>query len=122
MQKLDKVVKFAEEAGVKILFSLTNNWNPLPLLDNSTDSALIRKRRDVPLTRRMLLRRDVTFGTNNTLPRNFLSNDYGELKTCILTCASFQAEVAIDFQEEWMHMFENSGFRRNTVNSTPTKR
>lgn len=63
LQKLDKVVQFAEEAGVKIIFSLTNNWNPLPLLDNTT----------VALTRR-----DITNGTNNTLPRNFLSNDYGQ--------------------------------------------
>ena len=68
LQKLDKVVQFAEDAGVVLILSLTNNWNPLPLLDNTTI---------VPVDG--LRRRDVTVGTNNSLPRNFLSNDYGML-------------------------------------------
>jgi mannan endo-1,4-beta-mannosidase len=70
LQKLDKIVQFAEEAGVKIIFSLTNNWNPLPLVDNST----------LFNNTAALTRRDITFGTNNSLPRNFLSNDYGTLQ------------------------------------------
>lgn len=68
LQKLDKVVQFAEEAGVLLIMSLTNNWNPRPLLDNTTV---------VPVDG--LARRDVTTGTNNSLPRNFLSNDFGAL-------------------------------------------
>jgi len=64
LQRLDKVVELAEAHGIYLLLSLTNNWNPLPLLDNVTiDNSLSR--------------RDVTQGTNNTLPRNTLSNDYG---------------------------------------------
>ncbi|THH10210.1 hypothetical protein EW145_g1499 [Phellinidium pouzarii] len=68
LQKLDKVVQLAEEAGVLLILSLTNNWNPLPLIDNTTI---------VPVDGSSLARRDVTLGTNNTLPRNTLSNDFG---------------------------------------------
>lgn len=67
LQKLDAVVKIAEETGVLLILSLTNNWNPLPLLDNTTVVSV-----DAPLGRR-----DVTVGTNSSLPRNTLSNDYG---------------------------------------------
>ncbi|KAI5122966.1 hypothetical protein M0805_006845 [Coniferiporia weirii] len=67
LQKLDTVVKLAEDAGVLLILSLTNNWNPLPLIDNTTV---------VPVDG-SLVRRDVTFGTNNSLPRNSLSNDFG---------------------------------------------
>ncbi|KAF8902147.1 glycoside hydrolase superfamily [Gymnopilus junonius] len=63
LQKLDAVVRLAEKHGLLLHFSLTNNWNPLPLVDNSTSGV-------------SLSARDVTNGTNNTLPRNFLSNDY----------------------------------------------
>ena len=61
------MVKLAEEAGVLVILSLTNNWNPLPAIDNTTEVNV-----DVPLGRR-----DVTVGTNNSLPRNTLSNDFG---------------------------------------------
>lgn len=55
---------FRSYRRIYLLLSLTNNWNPLPLLDNvTTDGSLFR--------------RDVTLGTNNTLSRNTLSNDYG---------------------------------------------
>lgn len=69
LQKLDLLVKHAQNMGIYLLFSLTNNWNPDPLLDNLTIS---------------VTRRDVTFGTNNTLPRNFLSNDYGSCVSSVL--------------------------------------
>ncbi|KII88513.1 glycoside hydrolase family 5 protein [Plicaturopsis crispa FD-325 SS-3] len=65
LQKLDTLVQLAEKHGIYLLFSLTNNWNPRPLIDNIS----------TPTT--TLSRRDVTPGTNNTLPRNYLSNDYG---------------------------------------------
>jgi mannan endo-1,4-beta-mannosidase len=61
IQKLDKILELAPQHGLFVILSLTNNWNPLPLLDPVTTPT----------------RRDVTQGTNNTLPRNFLSNDYG---------------------------------------------
>ncbi|KAF8964679.1 glycoside hydrolase superfamily [Flammula alnicola] len=64
LQKLDTVVRLAEKHKLFVLLSLTNNWNPQPLLDNTTAGVSIQGR-------------DVTPGTNNTLPRNTLSNDYG---------------------------------------------
>ncbi|KAG1877258.1 glycoside hydrolase family 5 protein [Suillus subluteus] len=48
LQKLDTVVQMAEQQGLYVIMSLTNNWNPVP--DASTTV---------------------------TLPRNTLSNDYG---------------------------------------------
>ncbi|KAG0707761.1 glycoside hydrolase family 5 protein [Suillus ampliporus] len=64
LQKLDTVIQMAEQQGLYVILSLTNNWDPLPLL-NST----------VPPINSTIF--DVTPGTNNTLPRNYLSNNYG---------------------------------------------
>ncbi|KDR77603.1 hypothetical protein GALMADRAFT_224892 [Galerina marginata CBS 339.88] len=61
LQKLDTVVRLAEKHGLFIHLSLTNNWDPRPFLNKTT----------------AISARDVTPGTNNTLPRNSLSNDYG---------------------------------------------
>lgn len=58
LQKLDTVVRLAEKHGIYLMLTLTNNWNPRPLFDGG-------------------LKRDVTPGTDNDLPRNTLSNDYG---------------------------------------------
>lgn len=67
LPRLDKVVELAEKHGIYLLLSLTNNWNPLPGVDgNDTATAAPEIRR-----------RDVTPGTDNTLNRNVLSNDYG---------------------------------------------
>ncbi|KAJ7774818.1 glycoside hydrolase family 5 protein [Mycena metata] len=63
LPKLDRIISMAQKHGIYLLLSLTNNWNPLPL-DNVTNS-----------TTSSILRRDVL--TNNSLPRNSLSNDYG---------------------------------------------
>ncbi|KAJ7285843.1 glycoside hydrolase family 5 protein [Mycena rebaudengoi] len=65
LPKIDRMVELAQAHGIYLLFSLTNNWNPLPV-DNVTDSAI---------TSSSMLKRDVS--TNNSLPRNTLSNDYG---------------------------------------------
>lgn len=56
-------MRLAEKHGLFLILSLTNNWNPRPLLDSSHPLAISA--------------RDVTPDTNNTLPRNTLSNDYG---------------------------------------------
>jgi mannan endo-1,4-beta-mannosidase len=66
LQRLDKVVELAEKHGIYLLLSLTNNWNPLPGIDN------------INTTMPDVSRRDVTPGTDNSLNRNFLSNDYGQ--------------------------------------------
>ncbi|KAF8447969.1 glycoside hydrolase family 5 protein [Boletus edulis BED1] len=62
LQKLDTIVDMAEKHGLYVILSLTNNWYPLPLL---------------PINDTGIVPRDVTPGTNNSLPRNYLSNDYG---------------------------------------------
>lgn len=50
LPRLDKVVELAEQHGIYLLLSLTNNWNPIPGSDGNAA---------------------------NTLNRNYLSNDYG---------------------------------------------
>lgn len=73
LQKLDTVVQMAEQHGLYLILSLTNNWYPLPLLNitaQPVDNAVFT--------------RDVTPGTNNSLPRNYLSNDYGQYPSCPL--------------------------------------
>jgi len=67
LQKLDTVVRLAQKHGILLHMSLTNNWNPLPLVDGPVSFS----------------RRDVTKGTNNTLSRNILSNDYGGMDVYI---------------------------------------
>ncbi|KAF7304875.1 Glycoside hydrolase family 5 protein [Mycena kentingensis (nom. inval.)] len=61
LPKLDRILTMAQNHGIYILPVLTNNYNPLPG-DNITSAT-------------GPLRRDVA--TNNSLPRNYLSNDYG---------------------------------------------
>lgn len=67
LQKLDTVVRLAEKHGILLHMALTNNWNPLPLVDGPDG----------------FTRRDVTKGTNNKFPRNTLSNDYGGMDVYI---------------------------------------
>ncbi|KAJ7097935.1 glycoside hydrolase family 5 protein [Mycena belliarum] len=67
LPKLDRpslqIISMAEKHGIYLLMTLTNNWNPMPH-DNITNT-----------TNTPMLRRDVA--TNNSLPRNSLSSDYG---------------------------------------------
>jgi len=56
LQRLDKVVRAAQKYGVRLLFSLTNNWNP-----------------DRPMPNVAWNRR----ANDGALPRGYLSNDYG---------------------------------------------
>ncbi|KAI0320106.1 glycoside hydrolase superfamily [Amylostereum chailletii] len=65
LQRLDKVVELAAKHGIYVLFSLTNNWNPLFNETNSTTTPTVARRDDAPIT------------TATPLPRNFLSNSYG---------------------------------------------
>ncbi|KAI0054056.1 glycoside hydrolase family 5 protein [Auriscalpium vulgare] len=59
LQRLDRLVELAEQHGIYVLLSLTNNWNPVAT-PSSTPA-----------------RRDDTASSATPLPRNFLSNDYG---------------------------------------------
>ncbi|KAG6890700.1 hypothetical protein C0995_005073 [Termitomyces sp. Mi166 len=71
LQKLDKVIELAQNHGLYVLLSLTNNWNPIlgpdqPLPDGFN-----------PIQIRQMS------GSNTTLPRNFLSNSYGGMDTYV---------------------------------------
>lgn len=74
LQKLDLVLKHAQRLGLYVVLSLTNNWNPREKFDGVAKSI---QGLESDVKARMLWERDVTPGTNNSLPRNFLSNDYG---------------------------------------------
>jgi mannan endo-1,4-beta-mannosidase len=52
LQRLDKLIELAAERGIYVVFSLTNNWNPVAKQSSAS-------------------------GSPPPLPRNFLSNDYG---------------------------------------------
>jgi hypothetical protein len=101
LQKLDTVIQLAEKHGIFVQLALTNNWNPLPLVDNTT-------------TGLGLLSRDVTPGTNNSLPRNTLSNDYGQQ---FINYPAFD-ELKVDVQEEWMSTSERSVIPPSTIMMT----
>ncbi|KAG2137836.1 glycoside hydrolase family 5 protein [Suillus bovinus] len=58
LQKLDTVVQMAEQQGLYVIMSLTNNWNPVP--NTTTSSTAIPE-----------------VLASVTSPRNTLSNDYG---------------------------------------------
>jgi len=59
LKRLDQVVAAANKYGIKLLLSLTNNWNPeRPMPSNSWS------------------RRE----NSGELPRGYLSNDYGLYK------------------------------------------
>jgi mannan endo-1,4-beta-mannosidase len=64
LQKLDTVVQMAEQHGLYVILSLTNNWNPVP---NTTTTSNISTQ---------VLASSVT-------PRNTLSNDFGKQRFSI---------------------------------------
>jgi len=57
LQRLDKIVCTANKFGIKLLLTLTNNWNPKRV---EPDTSLTRRTDSTPV-----------------LPRGYLSNDYG---------------------------------------------
>ncbi|KZV64942.1 glycoside hydrolase family 5 protein [Peniophora sp. CONT] len=61
LQRLDRFVDLAAQNGIHVIFSLTNNWNPVV---GDTLNGGQPSRRDEP-------------APSTTRPRNFLSNDYG---------------------------------------------
>lgn len=91
LQRLDTVVRLAEKHGIFLQLALTNNWNPLPLVDKTT-------------TGLGMIGRDITPGTNNSFPRNTLSNDYGQ--QFFINHLAF--ELKVNVQGGWMFTSENS--------------
>ena len=97
LQRLDTVIRLAEKHGIFVQLALTNNWNPLPLIDDTT-------------TGLGMISRDVTKGTNNSFPRNTLSNDYGQL---FINYLAFKLKVNV--QEEWIPTSELSVILTSTI-------
>ncbi|KAJ6630795.1 glycoside hydrolase family 5 protein [Mycena sp. CBHHK59/15] len=96
LPKLDRIVRMAEENGIYLLVSLTNNWNPLPH-DNLTNSSS-------PAMGGTVQRRDIS--TNNTLPRNTLSNDYGGMDAYVRAFGA-ESHDAFYINETIIAAFEN---------------
>ena len=71
LQKLDTIVQMAQKHGLYLILSLTNNWYPFTLLNNTAH------------VNGTISTRNVT-STNHSLPRNYLSNDYGRCSPCPL--------------------------------------
>ncbi|KAH0583879.1 Mannan endo-1,4-beta-mannosidase F [Termitomyces sp. J132] len=71
LQKLDKVIELAQNHGLYVLLSLTNNWNPIPGVDQPLPGGFN------PIQIRQMS------GSNTTLPRNFLSDSYGGMDTYV---------------------------------------
>ena len=63
LSRLDRFVDLAAQNGIHVLFSLTNNWNPVAG-ETLNPGGQQPSRRDEP-------------APSATRPRNFLSNDYG---------------------------------------------
>jgi len=95
LQKLDQIIQHAEQLGLYVLLSLTNNWNPRPLLDNLTNSV------------NAVGRRDVTPGTNNSLPRNTLSNDYGGMDVYLRQAGGNRTHDEFYTDPTFINAFEN---------------
>lgn len=91
------MIQLAEKHGLFVQLALTNNWNPVPLLDDTT-------------TGLGMISRDVTKGTNNSFPRNTLSNDYGQQ---FINYLAF--ELKVNVQEEWMSTSERSVIPTSTI-------
>jgi mannan endo-1,4-beta-mannosidase len=88
-------VELAEEHGIHLMLSLTNNWNPRPLLDNIDDGSGV------------IARRDVTSGTGNELPRNVLSNDYGGMDVYVRQWGSDLHHDEFYVNDKILQMFKN---------------
>ncbi|KDQ56016.1 glycoside hydrolase family 5 protein [Jaapia argillacea MUCL 33604] len=89
LQRLDKVVAAAEKAGVYLILSLTNNWNPGGAQNGQVPILAKRELEESEVEERNLELR----GKEVPRLRNYLSNDYGGIDTCVFK-AYVQAVVA----------------------------
>jgi mannan endo-1,4-beta-mannosidase len=93
LQRLDKVVELAEQHGIYLVLTLTNNWNPLPGIDGNSTTTVAR--------------RDVTPGTDNTLNRNYLSNDYGGMDAYVREFGVNKGHDEFYTNDTIINIFEN---------------
>ncbi|KAF8656160.1 hypothetical protein AX16_002729 [Volvariella volvacea WC 439] len=89
LKKLDKVVKAAENHGVYLILTLTNNWNPRDLEDYPQPVEA----------------RDITPGTGSTLARNTLSNDFGGMDTYVRNFGTIREHDQFYLNEEIVQAF-----------------
>ncbi|KAN0137310.1 Glycoside hydrolase superfamily [Lactarius tabidus] len=82
LQRLDKVLEIAAEHSIKIILSLTNNWNPIAKKSSASGSAL-------------------------PLPRNFLSNDYGGMDAYVREFTKTQTHDEFYTDQTIRGFFEN---------------
>lgn len=95
LQKLDTVVQLAEKHRLFLILSLTNNWNPLP-----NDSIV-----NYPIN---FTTRDTTNSTNTTtLPRNFLSNQYGGMDVYVRQLTHSQEHDQFYLNASLVNAFKN---------------
>jgi mannan endo-1,4-beta-mannosidase len=74
LQKLDLIIKHAENFGIYVLLTLTNNWAPLAT-DNLTES--------IDSLKSSVQSRATVETFNTSRPRNLLSNDYGGMDSYV---------------------------------------
>lgn len=94
LQRLDRFIDLAAQNGIHVIFSLTNNWNPV--VGDTLNGGGQPSRRDVP-------------APSATRPRNFLSNDYGTRVILPVTLDAYGKLNPRLAQVAWMHMFAHSG-------------
>jgi mannan endo-1,4-beta-mannosidase len=94
LQKLDTIVQMAEQQGLYVIMSLTNNWNPVP---NTTTI-------EPP---------DVLASV--ALPRNTLSNDFG--KSILHLMLDQTMDKSTFLQAVWIYTSVSSGFRTTTIST-----
>jgi len=98
LQRLDKVVQLAQKHGLYVLLSLTNNWSPIPGIDQPLPPGFN------PIQVRQL---GGTNGTNTTLPRNALSNSYGGMDTYVRNFGGPQEHDQFYVNQTFIRAFMN---------------
>jgi mannan endo-1,4-beta-mannosidase len=99
LQKLDTVIQMAEQQGLYVIMSLTNNWNPVP---NTTSTGTATP--------------DVLASV--TFPRNTLSNDYGKPTLHLMFNQTLDKSTFL--QAVWIYMSASSDYRTTTISTRTT--
>ncbi|KAF8077951.1 glycoside hydrolase family 5 protein [Lyophyllum atratum] len=98
LQKLDKVVELAQKHGLYVLLSLTNNWSPIPGVDQPLPPGFN------PIQVRQLQGAN---GANTTLPRNALSSGYGGMDTYVRNFGGSQEHDQFYVNQTFINAFMN---------------
>ncbi|KAG6884990.1 hypothetical protein C0992_005535 [Termitomyces sp. T32_za158] len=101
LQKLDKVIELAQNHGLYVLLSLTNNWNPSPATDPpfGIDQPLPDGFNPFQIPRMRVF--------NTTLPRNTLSNSYGGMDAYVRNFGGPQEHDQFFTNQTLINAFKN---------------